>query len=108
MFSEDHIVTRLSPSYNGLTNEKDKDFRFTMRFDRNKCTKKLLDAMYAGDIGVEVMDKSLVYNVESMDWDTGVCKNWQQGRVYILLTNIVWSEFEWESSPSFQKGKFPI
>merc|ERR1712176_662373 len=77
-YGEDHIVTRLSPSYNGLTNEKDKDFRFTMRFDRNKCTKKLLDAMYAGDIGVEVMDKSLVYNVESMDWDTGVCKNWQQ------------------------------
>ena len=97
MFSEDHIVTRLSPSYNGLTNEKDKDFRFTMRFDRNKCTKKLLDAMYAGDIGVEVMDKSLVYNVESMDWDTGVCKNWQQGRVYILLTYIVWSEFKRKS-----------
>ena len=52
-FREDHIVTRLSPSYNGLTGEKTKDFRFVMRLDRNKCGKKLLDAIYAGDIGVD-------------------------------------------------------
>ena len=85
LFREDHIVTRLSPSYNGLTDEKTKDFRFVMRLDRNKCGKKLIDAIYAGDIGVEVMDKSLIYSIESMDLDYGPhCKNWQQS-LYIQV-----------------------
>jgi len=74
---EDHIVTRLSPSYAGLENEKATDFRFLMRFDRKQCSKKVLDAIYDGTIGVEVMDKSLVYSVESMDLDYDVCKSWQ-------------------------------
>ena len=78
-------MTRLSPSYKGLTGEKTKDFRFVMRLDRNKCGKKLLDAIYAGDIGVEVMDKSLIYSIESMDLDYGKhCANWQQS-LYIQV-----------------------
>ena len=70
-------MTRLSPSVNNAENEKTKDFRFVLRFDKNKCSGKLLNAIYAGDVGVEVMDKSLVYEIESMDLDYDVCKPWQ-------------------------------
>ena len=36
-----------------------------MRFDRNACGKKVLDAIATGQIGLEVFDFTDVYNMES-------------------------------------------
>ena len=49
-----------------------------LRFDRGNCGTKILNAIEAGDLKVEVSDYSNLYSLESIFWDKSICKNWQQ------------------------------
>lgn len=78
---DDTITSRFSASPLGMNNESTKDYRYAMRFDRNACGKPILDAIAAGDIGLEVYDFTDVYNMEAsymVDTTQSECKTWQQ------------------------------
>ena len=49
-----------------------------LRFDRGNCGTKILNAIEAGDLKVEVSDYNNLYSLESIFWDKSICKSWQQ------------------------------
>ena len=75
---DDSVTVRLSPSpKTGMHKEENVDFRFTMRFDKQKCSKAILNAINDGTLSLEVADKNDVYDIESIYLDLDTCPGWQ-------------------------------
>ena len=71
---DDSVTVRLSPSpKSGMHKEENVDFRFTMRFDKQKCSKAILNAINDGILRSVFNLMLLLYSligqsVRASDW----------------------------------------
>ena len=98
---DDSVTVRLSPSpKTGMHKEENVDFRFTMRFDKQKCSKAILNAINDGTLSLEVADKNDVYDIESIYMDLETCPGWQQA-LYVQVKHSNPDKLnEWTYKPS--------
>lgn len=103
---DDSTMVRLSPSpVTGMHKEEDKDFRFTMRFDKQKCSKAILNAINDRVLTLEVSDKSDVYDIESIYLDLETCPNWQQALYVQVKHSNPKGKTDWTYKPQANKHR---